>query len=155
LIALDDRRVIGGLRLYPTLLPHMISEEFPHLVEGAIIQRPDVMEWTRFAICRERRRSTTYSELLAAMQEYGLMEGLSGVTAVIRTHRVRAMQAAGCTVLPLGLPHDIGGESCVALYFEIGEDVLDRIREVGGLPGSVLDPDPRLPSRDVDVKINQ
>jgi acyl-homoserine lactone synthase len=149
----DD--VVGGFRLYPTTLPHMISEEFPHLVEGAIIQRPDVMEWTRFAICRERRRSTTYSELLAAMQEYGLMEGLSGVTAVIRTHRVRAMQAAGCTVLPLGLPHDIGGESCVALYFEIGEDVLDRIREVGGLPGSVLDPDPRLPSRDVDVKINQ
>lgn len=149
----DD--VIGGFRLYPTTLPHMISEEFAHLVEGSVIQRPDVMEWTRFAICRERRRSNTYSELLAAMQEYGLMEGLSGVTAVIRTHRVRAMQAFGCSVLPLGLPHDVGGESCVALYFEISEEVLDRIRDVGKISGAVLDSGERMSGLNQDVKINR
>lgn len=130
--------VVAGFRLYPTSLPHMISEEFPHLVEGAVIHRPDVMEWTRFAISRERRRGTTYSELLAAMQEYGLREGLSGVTAVIRAHRIRAMQAAGCSVLPLGLPQDIGGESCVALFFEVSEKVLDQIRYAGKLSGPVL-----------------
>lgn len=134
----DADSVIAGFRLYPTTLPHMISEEFPHLVEGAVIHRPDVMEWTRFAISRERRRGSTYSELLAAMQEYGLREGLSGVTAVIRAHRVRAMQAAGCTVLPLGLPQDVGGESCVALFFEVSEEVLDQIRHVGKLSGPVL-----------------
>lgn len=147
--------VVGGFRLYPTTLPHMISEEFPHLVEGAVIQRADVMEWTRFAICRERRKGSTYSELLAAMQEYGLAEGLSGVTAVIRTHRVRAMQAAGCTVLPLGLPHEIGGESCVALYFEISENVLDCIREAGSISGAVLDSEARIRVQSFDVKINQ
>ena len=29
LLALDDGRVVGGQRLYPTLLPHMMSEVFP------------------------------------------------------------------------------------------------------------------------------
>ena len=31
LLAADNDRVVGGLRLYPTLLPHMLSETFPHL----------------------------------------------------------------------------------------------------------------------------
>ena len=32
LLTLDGGRLVGGQRLYPTVLPHMLSEVFPQLV---------------------------------------------------------------------------------------------------------------------------
>ena len=70
LVALDDGRVIGGLRLYPTLLPHMISESFAHLVRGRnVLSGLTVLECTRYFIIRERRMGRTDCQLLAAFQQ--------------------------------------------------------------------------------------
>src|SRR5437588_12369221 len=47
-VALDDYdNAIGCFRLYPTVLPHMLSEQFPHLVDGEVLRRTDVLELTR------------------------------------------------------------------------------------------------------------
>src|SRR5690242_3396659 len=36
LLAIDQDRVVGGQRLYPTVLPHMLSEVFGHMAHRGI-----------------------------------------------------------------------------------------------------------------------
>jgi acyl-homoserine lactone synthase len=130
LVAADPTgNVAGGYRLYPTVLPHMLSEQFPHLVEGAIIRRSDVLELTRFAMRKSERRSRHYFELLAAIQEYGLMEGLSGFTSVINPLRIPILQGVGFEIEPLGLPAMIDGESTIAVLFHVNEQCHARVRD--------------------------
>ncbi len=60
IFALDNGKIVGGQRFYPTTLPHMISEVFPHLVERpAIPSSPSIVEWTRYFVVRERRMGRT------------------------------------------------------------------------------------------------
>ncbi|WP_233025998.1 acyl-homoserine-lactone synthase [Rhodopseudomonas boonkerdii] len=130
LVAADEiGTVAGGYRLYPTVLPHMLSEQFPHLVEGAIIRRHDVLELTRFAMRKSQRRSRHYFELLAAIQEYGMMEGLSGFTSVINPLRIPILQSFGFEIEPLGLPAMIDGDSTIAVLFHVNEQCHARVRD--------------------------
>ena len=130
LIAADAAgTVAGGFRLYPTELPHMLSEQFPHLVEGALIQRRDVLELTRFAMRKSERRSRHYFELLAAIQEYGMVEGLSGFTSVINPLRIPILQGFGFDIEPLGLPTMIDGEATIAVLFHVNDQCHARVRD--------------------------
>ncbi|MBB5049281.1 acyl-homoserine lactone synthase [Rhodopseudomonas rhenobacensis] len=138
-VALDDERVVGCFRLYPTQAPHMISEVFSYLVDGPVPQRSDLLEMTRISVSRDKRGGGTYYELLTGLQEYGLQQGLSAVTAVIRSFRMSVVQDAGFRVHPLGLPREVEGETLIAVMFEIGEDSLERIRRTAGITGPVLE----------------
>jgi acyl-homoserine lactone synthase len=139
LIAADQTgTVAGGYRLYPTVLPHMLSEQFSHLVEGAIIQRSDVLELTRFAMRKTQRRSRHYFELLAAIQEYGMMEGLSGFTSVINPLRIPILQGFGFEIEPLGLPAMIDGESTIAVLFHVNDHCHARVRDKVAIPETVF-----------------
>ncbi|HEY0329054.1 MAG TPA: acyl-homoserine-lactone synthase [Rhodopseudomonas sp.] len=135
----DDERVIGCFRLYPTQAPHMLSEVFSYLVDGPVPQRSDVLEMTRISVSRDKRGGRTYYELLTGLQEYGLQQGLSAVSAVIRSFRMSVVQDAGFRVHPLGLPREVNGETLIAVTFEIGEDSLERIRHTAGVTGPVLE----------------
>lgn len=139
LLAADNDRVVGGLRLYPTLLPHMLSETFPHLagVRG-VLRGATIFECTRYFIVRERRTGRTDCRLLAAFQEFCLQEGLTEVTAVVEMWWLPRWHQAGFKVRPLGLPTLVEGEPCVAAAIEISETSLSRVRQLGGLRGSVL-----------------
>lgn len=139
LVAADETgTVAGGYRLYPTVLPHMLSEQFPHLVEGAIIERSDVLELTRFAMRKSQRRSRHYFELLAAIQEYGMMEGLSGFTSVINPLRIPILQGFGFEIEPLGLPTMMNGESTIAVLFHVSEQYHARVRSKVAIQETVL-----------------
>jgi acyl-homoserine lactone synthase len=139
LIAIDHGHVIGGLRPYPTLLPHMISETFAHLVRGrTVLTGPTILECTRYFIVRERRMGRTDCRLLAAFQQFCLEEGVSEVTAVVEMWWLPRWQQAGFAVRPLGLPTVIEGEPCIAAAIAISESSLSRVRQVGGLRGSCL-----------------
>jgi len=140
LIAADERNAVaGGFRLYPTTLPHMLTEQFPALVDGAIPQRSDVLELTRFAMRRSERRSRHYFELLVAIQEYGLAEGLSGYSSVISPLRLPILQGFGFDIEPLGLPQLIQGEAAIAVFFAVSEEALSRVRKASFIDASVLD----------------
>jgi acyl-homoserine lactone synthase len=140
LVSLDARdAVIGGMRLYPTLKPHLMSETFAHMVDGPIPQRCDIMELTRFALAADARNSRTYCELFLGLLEYGLGEGLSGTMALMRTLRIPVIQNLGMTVRPLGLPQDIDGEPQTAVLIEMSEDSLARVRRSAGRSESVLE----------------
>jgi acyl-homoserine lactone synthase len=139
-VALDEGGdAIGCFRLYPTVLPHMISEVFPTLVDGEVLRRGDVLELTRFHLSKPRRHAGEYLELLTAIPEIGLELGLSGFTAIVRTLRVPVMQAAGLSIMPTGLPVAIDGESHVSVLFEVSERCLAQINRTRGSTSSVFE----------------
>jgi acyl-homoserine lactone synthase len=140
MIAVDATEdVAGGFRLYPTTSPHMITEQFRDLVDGTIPQRSDLLELTRFAMRKSQRRSSHYFELLLAIQEYGLREGLAGYTSVINTLRIPILQGFGFDVAPLGLPQTIDGETIIAVLFRVSEDCRSRIRNKVNIHASVFE----------------
>ncbi|MXQ11700.1 acyl-homoserine-lactone synthase [Microvirga makkahensis] len=138
LLAIDAGRVVGGQRLYPTLLPHMISEVFPHLVQLGIPQAADIFEWTRYFVVKERRTGRTDCRLLAAMQEFCLEKNISEVTAVVEMWWLPRWQQTGFKVRPLGLPQIIEGQPCIAAAIEISAASLEHVRELAGLRGPSL-----------------
>jgi len=139
LIALDDRRVIGGLRLYPTLLPHMISESFAHLVRDRdVLSGPTILECTRYFIVRERRMGRTDCRLLAAFQQFCLEGGITEVTAVVEMWWLPRWQQAGFKVRPLGLPTMVEGQPCIAAAIQISDESLRYVSRLAGLRGSCL-----------------
>ncbi|MGO4573174.1 acyl-homoserine-lactone synthase [Microvirga sp. 2TAF3] len=138
LLALDGEKLVGGLRLYPTLLPHMISEAFPHLVRGRIPRGTSILECTRYFVVKERRTGRTDCRLLAAFQEFCLDEGVTEVTAVVEMWWLPRWQQAGFKVRPLGLPMTIEGQPCLAAAIEISPHSLGHIRRLAGLRSSCL-----------------
>jgi acyl-homoserine lactone synthase len=139
-IAADEAEdVAGGFRLYPTTLPHMLTEHFSNLVEGKIPRQSDVLELTRFAMRKTERRSHRYFELLLAIQEYGLRKSLSGYTSVINTQRISILQSFGFDIEPLGLPQTMDGETIIAVLFHVNEGCLSRIRKSANIHTSVFE----------------
>ena len=104
-----------------------------------MLRRTDVLELTRFHLCKTKRQSAPYLELLTAIPEVGLELGLSGFTAVVRTLRIAVMQAAGLSLIPTGLPVVIDGESHVSVLFEVNEECLERINRTRGSTLSVFE----------------
>ncbi|MEZ0169685.1 acyl-homoserine-lactone synthase [Microvirga sp. TS319] len=138
LLAIDANRVVGGQRLYPTLLPHMISEVFPHMAQRSIPRAADALEWTRYFVVKERRTGRTDCRLLAAMQEFCLEEDISEVTAVVEMWWLPRWHQASFKVRPLGLPQIIEGEPCIAAAIEISAASLEHVRKLAGLRGPSL-----------------
>ncbi|MGO4386558.1 acyl-homoserine-lactone synthase [Microvirga sp. 2YAF29] len=148
LIALDEGKVIGGLRLYPTLLPHMISEFFPFLVqEKEVLSGESILECTRYFIVRERRTGRTDCRLLAAFQKYCLEERVTEVTVVVEMWWLPRWQQAGFKVRPLGLPQLIEGQPCIAAAIQISEQSLAHVSRLAGLRS------PYLVRHDTDLSI--
>ncbi|KAB0267641.1 acyl-homoserine-lactone synthase [Microvirga brassicacearum] len=138
LLALDGERVVGGQRLYPTALPHMMSEVFPGLATRGVPRAASILECTRYFVVKERRTGRTDCRLLAAMQEYCLEAGISAVTAVVEMWWLPRWQQVGFKVRPLGLPTLIENEPCMAALIEVSQRSLDQVRQVAGLRGSSL-----------------
>jgi acyl-homoserine lactone synthase len=139
LIAADELgNVAGGFRLYPTILPHMLSEQFPNLTDGAVPRRSDLFELTRFAMRKTERRSERYWELLVAIQEYGLNEGLAGYTSVIHTSRIPILQGFGFDIDPLGVPQKHESETIIAVLFHVSAECLSRVRDKVNIHRSVF-----------------
>jgi len=147
-LAIDNHDdVVGCFRLYPTTLPHMLSEQFAWMVDGPVPQRSDLLEASRYSIMQGRRDSRTYQELFLGIVEYCLSQGITGATALARTLRVPILQSIGMIVRPLGLPADVDGESNVAVLMETSEESLARIRKNAGVTGSVLESAETVASR--------
>jgi len=139
ILAIEGDRVIGGQRLNPTVRPHLLSEVFPHLahVKGIPIA-PDIWECTRYFVVKERRSGRTDCRLLAAVQEFGLQEGISQLTAIVETWWLPRFHEAGFKVRPLGLPHLIENRWAIAAAIDISPATLDRVKALARIKGSVL-----------------
>jgi acyl-homoserine lactone synthase len=133
LLYLENNRVVGGTRLFPTTEPHMLSEVFPHFAAiRGVPREPDIAEWTRFYVTPERREehkaSRVGSIVLASMIDYALREGLSAVSALMNTLWLPRFLGYGWRVRPLGLPDVHDGEWLVAGTIDISAEALAGIR---------------------------
>src|SRR4051794_32410655 len=138
LLAIDQDRVVGGQRLYPTVLPHMLSEVFGHMAQRGLLRADRIFEWTRYFIVKERRMGRTDCRLLAAVQQFCLEEGITELTAVVEMWWLPRWQQVGFKVKPLGLPTMIEGQPCIAAAITISRESLEQVRRLAGLRGSML-----------------
>jgi acyl-homoserine lactone synthase len=145
LLALEDRRVVGGHRLYPTTKPSMMSEVFPHLaaVRGCPAH-PLVWEWSRYFVVRDRRDGALNLQLMAAVQEFCLDQGIAQVSAIMETWWLPRFHEAGFVVTPLGLPMLVENAWTMAATIDVRQETLDALHERIGMTSVVRQEGPRL-----------
>jgi len=138
-IALEGERIVGGHRLYPTVKPNMMGEIFPHLaaVRG-VPEHAAIWEWSRYFVVKDRRDGRLNYELLAAVQELCLDEGIAEISAIMETWWLPRFQQAGFLVRPLGLPALVNDEWTMAALIEISAETLHHVRQKAGIAGSLL-----------------
>jgi acyl-homoserine lactone synthase len=133
LLAIEDGRVVGGLRLRPTTEPHLMSDVYPDLAAiRGVPRQGDVAEWTRIFVVNERREehkaSKVGSTVIASMIDYGLQEGLTGISVVMNTFWLPRFHGYGWRVRPLGLPDVRDDEWLIAVLIEVTPAALAGIR---------------------------
>lgn len=145
LLALEERRVVGGHRLYPTTKPSMMSEVFPHLaaVRGCPAD-PLVWEWSRYFVVRDRRDGALNLQLMAAVQEFCLDQGIAQVSAIMETWWLPRFHQAGFVVTPLGLPALVENAWTMAAIIDIRRETLDALHDRIGMASVVQQDGPRL-----------
>jgi len=145
LLALEGRRVVGGHRLYPTAKPTMMSEIFPHLADvRGFPSNPLIWEWSRYFVVRDRRDGNLNLQLMAAVQEFCLSEGIVQISAIMETWWLPRFHEAGFVVAPLGLPALVEDAWTMAALIDISQDTLRGIRERTGLRSVLQQTGPRL-----------
>lgn len=145
LLALEGRRVVGGHRLYPTTKPSMMSEVFPHLasVRGCPSD-PLIWEWSRYFVVRDRRDGALNLQLMAAVQEFCLGQGIAHVSAIMETWWLPRFHEAGFVVTPLGLPALVENAWTMAATIEIRQQTVDALHDRIGMTSIVQQDGPRL-----------
>jgi acyl-homoserine lactone synthase len=145
LLALEERRVVGGHRLYPTTKPTMMSEIFPHLADvRGFPSNPLIWEWSRYFIVRDRREGDLNLQLMAAVQEVCLTEGIMHISAIMETWWLPRFHEAGFVVTPLGLPVLVDDAWTMAALIDISQDTLRTLNERTGVPSVIARNGPRL-----------
>jgi acyl-homoserine lactone synthase len=135
--------VVGYSRLLPTLKPHLLSDVYPHLMDGA--ERPSgprVFEWTR---CIAEVSDKTLAGvpisniLMTGVMEYCLVAGIE--TLVVETHPklVNLLLTTGWDVVPLAAPSVLDGSLIVPITAKPSLAGLLKHHELYGITGSVLD----------------
>ena len=136
---MEDERIVGGNRLYPTLRPTMMEEVFPQLASvRGIPSGPTIWEWSRLFAIKERRESQLYFELMASLHEFCLDEGITELSGVMETWWLPRLQQLEFTVHLLGLPDLVENQMTMAARFVISADTLDHIKTMANIKGSVL-----------------
>jgi len=144
LLALDEGRVVGGLRLVPTTGPHLIADVFPHFASIQGVPRgPDIAEWTRIFVVPERREEHSSAKIrstvVASMLDYALREGVSAISVLMNAFWLPKFQKCGWRARPLGLPDMHDGEWLIAVLVDVTPEALAGQRAARGLsPQSVL-----------------
>lgn len=134
--------VRGVARLIPTTRPFMVGKLWPQLVVGELPGCEAVWEATRFGCDRmlaAKDRRLAVAELLCAMQEFGLDNGIELYLAVMPVRLLQCVVVrAGCHTTILGPPRLIGRFPTVAAYLTVSRKVLAELRRRAGILGPVL-----------------
>ena len=123
--------IVGGARLRPTLLKHMLKEVFGDLCDGGGPPvGPTVYECSRtFVARRHPERRAIFAEVLLAVAEYCLEHEVDTLTGVLETWWLNSYLALGLAAVPLGMPHDVEGMSLLGVSFKIDASVRDNLRK--------------------------
>ncbi|MGU3539608.1 acyl-homoserine-lactone synthase [Methylobacterium sp. A54F] len=143
MLAIEDDLVVGYQRMLPTTRPYLLTEVLPELCEVATPRGPEVWEWTRYAVRRDRRDrgrmlSPVGSALLTGIVEWGLESGISSIVIEMNPLWLLRLVQLHFRVTPLGLPRPISGEDTVAVVAAFDHRTLSRLRETRGDDASVI-----------------
>lgn len=143
----DTGRLRGSLRLLPTLGPNMLDDTFPILLgNNPEIRSASVWESSRFCIepdISQDRASNQVTvaaaELMCGVGELGLASGISHIVTVTDVFLERMFRRMGCPGERIAEPHRIGSVFAVAVAWEVTPDLLQRMKAVAAIEGTVLE----------------
>jgi acyl-homoserine lactone synthase len=142
LFALEGQRLVGGLRVVPTMQPTLMGDVFPQLALRGPIRRHDVAELTRIFVIKERRGEQTQPRvehlILCAAMEYGVVQQFSQYTIVMEAWWIRRLQEQCWRITPLGLPVEIDGSATVGVTADVNSETIEGLRAKRGIEGSIL-----------------
>lgn len=120
-----DGTIVGGARLRPTTLPHMLQEIFGDLCEGGSPPTGStVYECSRtFVARRHPQRRAIFAEVLLAAAQFCVANGVDTLTGVLETWWLNSYLALGLSATPLGLPKDVDGMSLLGVSFHVDDAV--------------------------------
>lgn len=142
LLALDESRVSGCVRLLPTTGPHLLGDVFPHLCEAQPVPRSeDVFEITRLCAHRDYRQpgqGGVLDRLVCGLFEHALALGLRHLTMVTDAFLVAKALQFGWKLRPLGLPTPYREGTCIAGLVTVDHGTLEGFYRTAGITGPVL-----------------
>lgn len=143
LLVLDDEdEILAGLRLLPTVGPHILGDLFPQLAADGVPTGPAVLELTRFYVAPFKAsksvRDWLIGVLCAGMIEYCLASGVERVTSVIDTVLLKLMLSMEWKVRPLGLPQKYPEGEAIAVSIDMTPAILASTRRTKLVSGPVL-----------------
>jgi acyl-homoserine lactone synthase len=137
--------VVGYSRLLPTVKPHLLSDVYPHLMDGAEWPRgPRIFEWTRCIaeISDKTIASVPISNILmTGVMEYCLVAGIDMLIVETHPKLVNLLLTTGWDVMPLAAPSMLDGSLIVPITARPSMAGLLKHHELYGIDGSVLDLD--------------
>lgn len=142
----DNERLVGTWRMLPTTGPYMLRDVFPVLLDGTPAPcSPTTWEGSRFAVdCDYIGRaglgavSKVTSEIFCAVIELCLAHGVDEVVTVYDARIARLLPRIGCAPKWRSKVHKIGKTRTMAGRFDVNEEVLQTVKERGGIEGSVI-----------------
>lgn len=138
ILADPSGRHLGSARLLKTDRPHILSSLFAELCEGPVPAGGDIREITRFCLDRHlsaRERRQVRNQLVTALAEFGLANGVSRYTGVAEVGWFQQILAFGWRCMPLGLPKIIGNRMLAALTIHIDPETRGLLMEAGTYAG--------------------
>ena len=144
-IGLDDQgSVYSYSRLLPTMEPHLLSDVYPELLQGADEPiGPTIWEWTRASVDPNRREGSRGADMATIQMSLGAVEACLklGITHLsVQTHPMLLSRLIelGWKCEPLALPMKIEGSQVVPFLAGVDESTLEQSRRVLGYDKSVL-----------------
>jgi acyl-homoserine lactone synthase len=142
LVAEKAGRVVGYTRLLRTSGPHLLSDVYPHLMQGVDWPRErTVYEWTR---CISDADAGRFGEvqashlLITGVLEFCLVAGIKGMIVETHPKLVTWMLETGYKVDTLNTPQDMNGVPVVPVYIGATHAALERHHQMFGISESVL-----------------
>jgi len=137
LLSIEHGRLMSSARLLPTVRPHLMSEQFPHLCPGGVPRGPEVWEASRFCVNPMLRESSArraqLGRIIAGIIEAGLGRGISRVTFVASSALLPLTLDAGWAACPIGPSAHDGQDRITAVLAEITEAGLAEVCARTGL----------------------
>lgn len=127
-----DAEIVGGARLRPTMLPHMLKNDFSFLCAGECPPSgPDIFECSRtFVARRHPQRRLIFAEILLAAAQFCIERRITKLTGVLETWWLNSYLALGLKATPLGAPQEFENMTLLAVSFEIDEQLKGHLEGV-------------------------
>lgn len=150
-IAIVNGEVAGYQRFNATTGPHLLADVHGELCENPSPRGGHIWEWSRYCVARKFKREGAFcdvaSTLLIAALEWGQPNGVKEFVVEFHPLWITRFLELGFEVKPLGLPRDYDGEPTVAVHLCWGENTYQRMLELRGIEGPVLNVNRRAVAR--------